>query len=178
MQTLMRPDFETLSRNFHHWEKTADLIDQCIDLMLNLRQSGHPGGSRSKVPLMVASTLGAGMRWDIRHPERAFGDRYVLVAGHCCPVVYGMLAVYNQALRLRYEQTGDSRYLVPKGSLTVDGISLTVVDPTERTFDVAVIPETLVRTNLGSASVDQRVHLEADMIGKWVERLLAARGDV
>jgi len=114
MQTLMRPDFETLSRNFHHWEKTADLIDQCIDLMLNLRQSGHPGGSRSKVPMMVAATLGAGMRWDIRHPEKAFGDRYILVAGHCCPVVYAMLAVYNAALALRYDQTGDKRYLIHK----------------------------------------------------------------
>ncbi len=113
MQTLLRPDFETLSRNFHHWEKTGDLIDQCIDLMLNLRQSGHPGGSRSKVPMMVAATLGAGMRWDVRRPELAFGDRYVLVAGHCCPVVYALLAVYNEALRLRYEKTGDPRFLVP-----------------------------------------------------------------
>jgi len=115
MQTLMRPDFETLSKNFRHWEKTADLIDQCIDLTLNLRQSGHPGGSRSKVPMMVAATMGAGMRFDIRHPEKAFGDRYVLVAGHCCPVVYAMLAVYNTALQMRYEQTGDSRYLIHKG---------------------------------------------------------------
>ena len=113
MQTLTRPTYEALSRNFHHWEKIGDLMDQCIDLMLNLRQSGHPGGSRSKVPMMVASTLGAGMRWDVRHPEKAFGDRYVLVAGHCCPVVYAMLAVYNEALRLRYEETGDARYLVP-----------------------------------------------------------------
>jgi transketolase len=113
MQTLSRPSFEALSKNFHHWEKVGDLIDQCIDLMLNLRQSGHPGGSRSKVPLMVASTLGAGMRWDIRRPELAFGDRFVLVAGHCCPVVYAMLAVYNEALRLRHEATGDPRYLVP-----------------------------------------------------------------
>ncbi|MEM7515908.1 MAG: hypothetical protein AAF368_03150, partial [Planctomycetota bacterium] len=113
MQTLARPDYETLAQNFHHWEKTGDLIDQCIDLMLNLRQSGHPGGSRSKVPMMVAQTLGAGMRWDIRRPELAFGDRFVLVAGHCCPVVYAMLAVYNEALRLRYKETGDERYLVP-----------------------------------------------------------------
>ncbi len=70
---------------------------------------------------------------------------------------------------------GFERYLVPKGSVVVDGISLTVVAPRERLFDVAVIPETLVRTNLGNAEVGQRVHLEADMIGKWVERLLAAR---
>ena len=113
MQTLKRPAFETLSRNFHHWEKTGDLIDQCIDLMLNLRQSGHPGGSRSKVPMLVASTLGAGMRWDVRRPELAFGDRFVLVAGHCCPVVYAMLAVYNEALRMRFEATGDERFKVP-----------------------------------------------------------------
>jgi transketolase len=113
MQTLTKPSFEALSSHFAQWQKTGDLIDQCIDLMLNLRQSGHPGGSRSKVPMMVAATLGAGMRWDIRRPELAFGDRYVLVAGHCCPVVYALLAVYNEALRLRYERTGDERFLVP-----------------------------------------------------------------
>jgi len=113
MQTLARPSFESLSQNFQHWEKIGDLMDQCIDLMLNLRQSGHPGGSRSKVPMLVASTLGAGMRFDIRHPEKAFGDRFVLVAGHCCPAVYALLAVYNEALRLRYAETGDERYLVP-----------------------------------------------------------------
>src|SRR5688572_10642090 len=114
MQTLARPTHQDLSRHFQHWQKTGDLIDQCIDLMLNLRQSGHPGGSRSKVPLLVATTLGV-MRWDIRRPELAFGDRFVLVAGHCCPVVYAMLAVYNESLRLRHARTGDPRYLVPGG---------------------------------------------------------------
>jgi transketolase len=113
MQTLQRPSYESLAPHFGHWQKTGDLIDQCIDLMLNLRQSGHPGGSRSKVPLLIASTLGAGMRWDVRRPELAFGDRFVLVAGHCNPGVYAMLAVYNEALRIRYEQTGDEKYLVP-----------------------------------------------------------------
>lgn len=114
MQTLQKPTYESLSRHFAHWEKIGDLIDQCIDLTLNLRQSGHPGGSRSKVPLLVASTLGAGMRWDVRHPESAFGDRFVLVAGHCNPAIYAMLAVYNEALRARYELTGDPRFQVPK----------------------------------------------------------------
>ncbi|TDJ71283.1 MAG: transketolase [Planctomycetota bacterium] len=109
-----KPTFEALSQNFHHWEKIGDMIDQCIDLMLNLRQSGHPGGSRSKVPIMVATTLGAGMRWDIRRPEHPFGDRYVLIAGHCNPGTYAMLAVYNEALRIVHERSGDARYLVPK----------------------------------------------------------------
>ena len=53
------------------------------------------------------------MRWDIRRPELAFGDRFVLVAGHCNPAIYAMLAVYNEAMRLRYEQTGDDRFLIP-----------------------------------------------------------------
>ena len=109
----VKPTFEALSANFHHWEAIGDMIDQCIDLTLNLRQSGHPGGSRSKVPFMVATTLGAGMRWDIRRPELAFGDRYVLIAGHCNPGTYAMLAVYNEALRIMHERTGDDRYLVP-----------------------------------------------------------------
>ncbi len=113
MQTLHKPSFEALSKHFHHWQTIGDLIDQCIDLTLNLRQSGHPGGSRSKVPLLVATTLGAGMRWDIRHPEAPFGDRFVLVAGHTNPAIYAMLAVYNEALRIRHEWTRDARYLVP-----------------------------------------------------------------
>lgn len=116
MMTLTQPSFESLADRFSYWEKTADLVDQCIDLMLNLRQSGHPGGSRSKVPILVATTLGAGMRWDIRNPEKRFGDRFVLVAGHCVPAVYAMLAVYHEALRLRHEETQDPRYLVPGGA--------------------------------------------------------------
>jgi transketolase len=113
MQTLAPQSYSALSAHFGHWQKIGDMLDQCIDLMLNLRQSGHPGGSRSKVPMLVASTLGAGMRFDIRHPEKAFGDRFVLVAGHCNPAVYALLAVYNEALRRRHAQTGDARYLVP-----------------------------------------------------------------
>jgi transketolase len=113
MQTLYKPSLEQLSKHFHHWQTIGDLIDQSIDLMLNLRQSGHPGGSRSKVPLLVATTLGAGMRWDIRHPEAPFGDRFVLVAGHTNPAIYAMLAVYNEALRARHELTRDPRFLVP-----------------------------------------------------------------
>jgi len=115
MQTLtQRPDIDELKPHFRHWQTIGDLMDQSIDLMLNLRQSGHPGGSRSKVPLLVSLTLSGAMRWDVRRPELAFGDRFVLVAGHCAPAAYALLAVYDEALRLRHAQTGDARYLVPK----------------------------------------------------------------
>ncbi len=91
------------------------MTDQLIDLMLNLRQSGHPGGSRSKVPATVALTLSGAMRWDVRQPLKPFGDRFVLIAGHCVPMIYGLLAVYNEALRRMHARTGDERYAVPGG---------------------------------------------------------------
>ena len=102
-----------LSREFDHWEKTKDLIDQLIDVILNYRQSGHPGGSRSKVHALIVTLLGGVMRWDIRHPEKRFGDRFVLVGGHTIPLVYCTLALLNESLRIKYTQTGDARYLVP-----------------------------------------------------------------
>ena len=61
----------------------------------------------------VTTLLSGAMRWDIRHPEKRFGDRFVLVGGHTVPLVYATLAVLNEALRARYDQTGDARYLVP-----------------------------------------------------------------
>ena len=68
------------------------------------------------------------------------------------------------------------RYLIEKGSVGIDGISLTVVKPEGNQFGVAVIPVTLDVTSLGSVEVGSSIHLEADMIGKWVERMLQERG--
>ncbi len=109
----MSTTLEDMRTHYRHWEKIKDLVDQCIDIMLNHRQSGHPGGSRSKVHALVMTTLSGAMRWDIRHPEKRFADRFVLVAGHTNPVVYATLAVFNEALRARHEKTKDARYLVP-----------------------------------------------------------------
>lgn len=67
---------------------------------------------------------------------------------------------------------GLERYLIEKGSVCLDGVSLTVVEPRERRFDVALIPLTLEVTNLGEASVGQRFNVEVDMVGKWIERLV------
>ena len=104
-----------LKQYYPYWEIIKDIIDQSIDIMLNLRQSGHPGGSRSKVHGMVTTLLSGAMRWDIRDAGKIFSDRYVLVAGHTNPVVYATLAVLNEALRIKYDQTKDSKYLHFKG---------------------------------------------------------------
>jgi hypothetical protein len=70
---------------FEHWEVVKDLVDEMIDLMLNYRQSGHPGGSRSKVHMLLATLLSGAMRWDLLRPWRPFQDRFVLSAGHTAP---------------------------------------------------------------------------------------------
>jgi riboflavin synthase len=67
---------------------------------------------------------------------------------------------------------GLSRYLVDKGSITVDGVSLTVVTAGADSFTVSLIPETLARTTLGARQPGEPVNLEVDVIAKYVERLL------
>ncbi|MCX4744899.1 riboflavin synthase [Kitasatospora sp. NBC_01287] len=67
-----------------------------------------------------------------------------------------------------------ARYLVDKGSITVDGISLTVVEAAADTFTVSLIPATLALTTLGAKAVGEPVNLEVDVLAKYVERLLGA----
>ena len=69
-------------------------------------------------------------------------------------------------------------YVVFKGSITLDGVSLTVSDLNEDRFSVALIPETLRVTTLGDLRPGQRVNCEVDALAKYVERLLVERGSV
>ncbi len=67
-----------------------------------------------------------------------------------------------------------AKLMVPKGSITVDGVSLTVVDATADYFSVALIPHTLDATTLGIRNIGDTVNIETDILGKYVQRLLAA----
>jgi riboflavin synthase len=69
-------------------------------------------------------------------------------------------------------------YLVEKGSICVDGISLTVADRDPESFAVAIIPTTYEETILGEKAVDDPVHLEVDVIAKYVERMTQASNSV
>jgi riboflavin synthase len=68
-------------------------------------------------------------------------------------------------------------YLVEKGSVAVDGISLTVVEVKEYSFTVAIIPFTLENTTLGTKTVGDLVNIETDLIGKYVERMSTSKKD-
>jgi riboflavin synthase len=69
------------------------------------------------------------------------------------------------------------RYVVEKGSLAVDGVSLTVAEVVEGGFAVAVIPHTLAVTTLGVRQPDDPVNLEVDVVAKYVERLIVTPGE-
>jgi len=92
-----------------------------------------------------------------------------LVQGH----VDGVGSVISAAPDLRVGlPAGLGRYVVEKGSITVDGVSLTVVDAGDESFSVAVIPHTCEVTTLGARQPGDRVNLEVDVTAKYVERLL------
>jgi riboflavin synthase len=95
-----------------------------------------------------------------------------LVQGHVDGV--GVVEVAAPDLRIALPTgAGLGRYVVEKGSITVDGVSLTVVDAEDDAFTVAVIPHTMEVTTLGHRRPGDRVNLEVDVTAKYVERLLA-----
>ena len=123
--------------------------------------------------------LQRGVKVNLERPMRADGrfDGHV-VQGHVDGI--GRVRAMNwlgESAEIRIEPPPEfERYLVEKGSVAVDGISLTVYDIRDGAFSVALIPYTLEVTNLRDASAGTLVSLEADVIAKYVERLLAARG--
>jgi len=130
---------------------------------------------------LARTTLGrlrAGVRVNLERPLR-LGDRLGghLVTGHVDAV--GRIAERvpqgeGEFIRIRFPRELGP-LLVMKGSVAVDGISLTVADLSRDTFGVAIIPHTLRHTTLGDKRVGDPVNLEADLLGKHVARLLALR---
>ncbi|MFT9847476.1 riboflavin synthase [Aneurinibacillus sp. REN35] len=113
--------------------------------------------------------------------ERALaaGDRFGghFVSGHVDGV--GRIAAkqaYDNAVLYRIEADDTLlRYIIPKGSIAIDGISLTVVEVDDAGFSVSIIPHTLLETVLQYKEKGDQVNLECDMIGKYIERFIIWR---
>ena len=123
--------------------------------------------------------LRPGTRVNLERPMKADGrfDGHV-VQGHVDGIgrVREMRSL-GESAEIRIEVPEElERYLVEKGSICVDGIALTAYGLGDRAFSVALIPYTLEIANLRDARPGDLVNLEADVIAKYVERLLAARG--
>jgi riboflavin synthase len=128
-----------------------------------------------------ATTLGAaqvGRRVNLERPLR-LGDRLGghLVSGHVDGVVE-VTSVQDRGDTRLVEllcPAGQERYLVDRGSVALDGVSLTVRAPAGRSFSVALVGATLAATTLGELRVGDRANIEHDLVAKHVERLLGAR---
>jgi riboflavin synthase len=128
---------------------------------------------------LMRSSLGdlaAGSAVNLELPLRA-GDRLGghVVQGHVDGVgTIVDVADDGFARRVRIEAPRElMRYVIEKGSIAVDGVSLTVAALDDGSFSVSLIPETLERTNLGNAGAGNRVNLEVDVLAKYVEKLTA-----
>lgn len=108
-------------------------------------------------------------------PSKPLGGH--LVSGHV-DGVGRLIGRYEEARsrRLRFEAPADlAKYIARKGSITIDGISLTVNEVEGRVFGVNIIPHTLSHTTLGDLQPGDAVNLEVDLVARYLERLLAAR---
>jgi riboflavin synthase len=129
--------------------------------------------------LTALAGLGPGARVNLEDALRA-GEPYGghIVQGHVDGV--GELVEWREegiGLWLRFHAPENvQRYLIEKGSVTVAGVSLTVAALHDDGFAVAIVPHTLQVTTFGTLAVGDAVNLEADMIARYVERLLAASG--
>ncbi len=129
------------------------------------------------------TNLGQLKRNDSVNLERSlrFSDRLGghLVTGHVdCVGKVKSIFKKNGSFLYEFELPDEySAYLVEKGSVAVDGISLTVVGAKENSFTVSVIPFTLQNTTLGTKRVGDQVNIETDLIGKYVERITTSKKD-
>ena len=138
--------------------------------------------SAEAVPETLArSTLGDLERGDpvnlelpLRMSDRLGGH---LVQGHVDGVARAARVEEEDGVRRVWFTAGDDvlRYLVHKGSVALDGVSLTVVEVGRETFQVVLIPHTLRATTLGNIASGARVNVEVDIIAKYVERLIEGR---
>jgi riboflavin synthase len=134
----------------------------------------------AQIETIERTTLGDLVPGDPVNLERPMrlGDRLGghLVLGHVDGVgtVRAVEPLPDGSTRIRIGVAGPlARYLVEKGSVTVDGVSLTVTTVDDGSFGVALIPHTLAVTTLGVRRPGDRVNLEADMVAKHIERLVA-----
>ncbi len=137
-----------------------------VDVMPETLRSSTLGELRPGATVNLERAMGAAGR---------FGGH--IVNGHVDAVgTVVSLGRERNAVVLRFEAPADvCRYMVPKGSVAVDGISLTVVEARRDWFSVSVIPHTLDQTTLSDARPGARVNIEVDIIAKYVEAFLSGR---
>jgi riboflavin synthase len=148
----------------------------CLTAAVADREAFEADVSNHTLRATALGALEAGSQVNLELPLR-LGERLGghLVQGHVDAV--GEVVEVEEdgfARRVRIQVPAElHRYLVERGSATVDGVSLTVASLTPEGFEVSLVPETLERTTLGDAAAGRAVNVEVDMIARHVERLVS-----
>lgn len=129
--------------------------------------------SRSKLGLLGPGAI-VNLERALKLSDRLGGH---LVSGHvdCLATVTGRKEIGNYTIFSFSLPSAQARYIIEKGSITIDGVSLTVNNCGSDHFAVSIIPHTLKVTTLGALKVSSKVNIEVDIIGKYVEKMLAPR---
>lgn len=146
----------------------------CLTLIAHGQGAFRADVSPETLDCTTLSALQPGARVNLERALR-LGDRLGghLVSGHIDTVaVLTERRVDGNAIRLSFSLPAEHcRFLVAKGSVAIDGISLTVNQVTAESFSVAIIPHTLAHTTLAAIQSGQRVNIETDLLAKYVQRL-------
>jgi riboflavin synthase len=148
----------------------------CLTVLPNTDGSLATDVSGETLSRTTLGTLAGGTRVNVER-ALALGERVGghLVQGHV-DTTGALVSITTEGEFAVYRWSFDPQYatlVVNKGSIAVDGVSLTIVEPDDSSFAAALIPETLRRTNLGSARIGDRANLEFDMLAKYVRSLIA-----
>ena len=151
----------------------------CLTVILAEQDQFHADVGPETVRVTTLGRLARGCALNLERPLRAdsrFGGHFV--QGHVdATTALVSRRAEGEGARLRFAlPTTLARYVVEKGFITLDGVSLTVAALAKTTFEVALIPHSAKRTTLGSLRERDVVNVEVDIIGKYIERILDARG--
>lgn len=147
----------------------------CLTATETSRRTFHAQAMGETLARSTLGTLGRGSRVNLELPAR-LSDRLGghLVQGHVDGVAVVVRAEDDEGARRLWFKCDDGLlgYMVPKGSITIDGVSLTLVEVGSTTFQVAIIPHTLEATTFRDLSKGSTVNIEVDVIAKYVKRFV------
>ena len=175
LESGARIRFRTMAEESFERGESVAVSGVCLTVLPQVDGSLLCDVSDETMSRTTLGTLGIGARVNI---ERAamVGDRLGghLVQGHVDAVAtLDSVTTAGEFSMYRWNVPGEfSELVVSKGSIAVDGVSLTIVEPEDSTFAAALIPETLRRTTLGSARIGDRMNLEFDIIAKYVRGMI------
>ena len=163
----------------HIFTASAALIGVCLTVILAEGEEVHADIGPETVRVTTLGLLDRGSAVNLERPLRAdarFGGHFV--QGHVDAI--GRVEELRQEADFHWLTIGFPHelapYIVHKGSIAVDGISLTVAGLGTDRFDIMVIPYTMAHTNLGRIQLRDKVNLECDMVGKYVVRAAELAG--